>query len=96
MFLSHFELVFASDLNNDILHLFHRLLQGQMQTYQDGTKNVRYEKADDDHFFVSCDIELSVQFYGWLCGFGDLVKIISPETAVIEFAAHLDKIRSMY
>lgn len=61
-----------------------------------GTRDIRYEKADEDHFTVALDVELSDQFYGWLCGFGDLAKIVSPESAAKAFAAHLDKIRSMY
>ncbi len=61
-----------------------------------GTREVRYEKADEDHFAVSLDVELSAQFYGWLCGFGDLAKIISPDIAIAEFTEFLDKIRASY
>ena len=61
-----------------------------------GTRDIRYEKADEDHFTVALDVELSEQFYGWLCGFGDLAKIVSPESVAQAFAAHLDKIRAMY
>ena len=61
-----------------------------------GKKDLRYEKADDEHFSVSVDVELSPQFYGWLCGFGDMSKIISPETAVADFKEYLDKIRTLY
>lgn len=61
-----------------------------------GTKGVSYSKYDDSHFTVSPDVELSEQFYAWLCGFGNKVKIIGPDFVIEEFTAYLDKIRSMY
>ncbi len=61
-----------------------------------GKKDILYEKADDGHCTVSLDVELSPQFYGWLCGFGDVAKILSPETAIAEFKEFLDKIRAVY
>ena len=61
-----------------------------------GTKGVSYSKADESHFTVSPEVELSEQFYAWLCGFGNKVKIIGPEFVKEEFTAYLDKIRSIY
>ena len=64
--------------------------------YRLGTRGVKYSKIDEEHFSLTTDVELSAQFYGWLCGFGDMAKILSPETAVVEFTEYLDKIRSIY
>ena len=61
-----------------------------------GTENVRYEKRDDSHFTVSPEVELSDQFFSWLCGFGNKVKIIGPDFVIEEFTKFLDKIRTMY
>ena len=61
-----------------------------------GTKNVQYEKYDSGHFTVAPEVELSKQFFSWLCGFGNKVKIIGPEFVIEEFTAYLDKIRSLY
>ena len=61
-----------------------------------GKKDLHYEKADDEHFSVSVDVELSPQFYGWLCGFGNMAKILSPDNAVAEFKEFIDKIRAVY
>ena len=61
-----------------------------------GTKDVSYSKYDDDHFTASPDVELSDQFFSWLCGFGNKVKIIGPDFVIDEFTAYLDKIRCMY
>ena len=60
-----------------------------------GTKNAHYTKADDTHFTVLTEVELSDQFFSWLCGFGNRVKIMEPEIAE-NFTAYLDKIRSLY
>ena len=61
-----------------------------------GTKGVTYSKADDSHFTVSPEVELSDQFFSWLCGFGNKVKIIGPEFVIDDFKAYLDKIRAIY
>lgn len=61
-----------------------------------GKKNIRYIWVDKNHF--SCDpmIELTHQFYGWLCGFGNEIKIIEPVDIAERYAVYLDKIRSLY
>ena len=62
-----------------------------------GTKDVHYSKVDDTHFSVDPEVELSDQFFAWLCGFGNRVKIIGgPEDAIQQFRDYLDKIRDMY
>jgi predicted DNA-binding transcriptional regulator YafY len=59
-------------------------------------KDVFYRPEDEKHFVVTADVEISDQFYGWLCGFGKRVKIISPVTAAEDYKAYLDKIGSLY
>lgn len=61
-----------------------------------GTKDVQYEKYDAGHFTAAPEVELSKQFFSWLCGFGNKVKIIGPEFVKEEFTAYLDKIRALY
>ncbi len=61
-----------------------------------GTSNVQYEKRDESHFTASPEVELSDQFFSWLCGFGNKVKIIGPEFVIEQFTEYLDKIRSLY
>jgi hypothetical protein len=41
-------------------------------------------------------VELSDQFFSWLCGFGNKVKIVGPDFVIEQFTEYLDKIRSMY
>ena len=61
-----------------------------------GTKGVTYSKYDEAHFTVSVEVEISDQFFSWICGFGNKAKILSPDFAVDEFKEYLEKIRGMY
>ena len=61
-----------------------------------GTKGVVYQKVDDAHFEVTVTVDVSAQFFAWLCGFGASVKIVAPEFVVEKYKKHLDKVREMY
>ena len=62
-----------------------------------GTKDVHYSQVDETHFSVDPEVEMSDQFFAWLCGFGNRVKIIGgPDEAIQQFKDYLDKIRDMY
>ena len=60
------------------------------------TGDIFYRVDDDKHFTVNVEVETSPQFYGWLCSFGNKVKIIGPEFVREQFREYLDKIRCMY
>jgi predicted DNA-binding transcriptional regulator YafY len=51
---------------------------------------------DDDHFSVSVNVAVNVQFFGWLCGFGDRVRILSPDAVALEMHQHLVSIARLY
>ena len=59
-------------------------------------KDAFYRPDGDKHFVVSADVEVSDQFFAWVCGFGRRAKIVEPAAVVEQFAAYLDKIREMY
>ena len=61
-----------------------------------GTKNARYATHDEDHFTVSVIVEVSEQFFGWLCGFGNKATILSPQSVQAEFLSFLNEIKSEY
>ena len=61
-----------------------------------GRYNVSYSRSDDHHFNVSADVEISDQFFGWLCGFGTKAKLLFPQAVAEEFVAYLEKISKMY
>ena len=51
---------------------------------------------DYKHFTITETIEVNQQFYGWLCGFGENVKIISPSKVRDMYKRYLRKITEMY
>lgn len=61
-----------------------------------GTKTANYMKANDNHFIVMAEVEISDQFFGWILGFGRKVVLLDPPTTVQQFKEYLDKIRNLY
>jgi hypothetical protein len=55
-----------------------------------------YNTVYDKYFTVIVSEALSNRFFGWLCGLGNKVKIISPSPVVEDFKKYLDKMRGMY
>lgn len=58
--------------------------------------NVLYKPDDKNHFRVVADVEVSPQFFGWICGFGNQAVIESPQNVVDQFQKHIEKIQSKY
>lgn len=58
--------------------------------------NKVYGIVDSNHYYISTFIEVSPPFFGWLCGFGNKVKIIEPLNVVNQFQKHLQKIIDKY
>lgn len=61
-----------------------------------GRYNVSYSRSDDHHFIVLADVEISDQFFGWLCGFGTKAVIQFPSSVVAQYKEYLQKILSKY
>ena len=51
---------------------------------------------DEKHFTIHTDIEVSPQFYGWLCGLGRGVRILAPAEVVEEMGNYVKGIAEMY
>ena len=52
--------------------------------------------ADKEHFRVNVRVSVSNQFYGWLFGLGDGVKILGPENVKEKMKEEIAKIQKMY
>ena len=50
----------------------------------------------DNHFIARMDVEVSVQFYGWLAGLGSRVQIASPDDVRETYRTYLADIISSY
>lgn len=86
--------MFSGNTEHVILRFRMNLLDTAIERF--GRTNVTYVKSDDYHFTVSTDIEISGQFFGWLCGLGEAVQIVAPSKVKTEFLDYIDKIRSRY
>ena len=59
-------------------------------------KDVVMIPDDDKHFTIHTDIEVSPQFYGWVCGLGRGVRILAPAEVVEEMGNYVKGIAEMY
>ena len=51
---------------------------------------------DEDHFTVTIRTAVNVQFFAWLLGLGDGVRILEPQSAIDAMREHLDSVRRLY
>ena len=58
--------------------------------------NIVYKNTDKGHFTVSLTTGVNPQFYGWLCSFGNLAKIVDPPEIIEEFEEYIDGIKKLY
>lgn len=77
------------------LQFDNKLLDTVIERFGTGS-DVYYGYVDDKHFIISTKVEVSSQFYSWLCGFGTMVKIISPQKAVEGYTEYLKEIADSY
>ncbi len=50
----------------------------------------------NDMYFFTTDVAVSKQFYGYILGLGDGIKIISPKNIVDDFKNYVSKILNLY
>ncbi|MBQ7971435.1 MAG: WYL domain-containing protein, partial [Clostridia bacterium] len=61
-----------------------------------GTEGVTYSKSGDSHFTVTAPVEVSDQFFAWVCGFRKRAKIIGPPRVVEQMKEFVEAIQSKY
>lgn len=61
-----------------------------------GTEDVKYYKVDDRHFRVTAEVEISNQYFAWICGFKKQATITQPPRVVEQFKQFLADISSKY
>ena len=77
------------------LRFTNNLLDTMVDRFGTGA-DVFYRPDGERHFVVSTDIAISDQFFGWLCGFRKMAKIVSPPDVVADFQHFLDDISGRY
>ena len=85
--------MFSGEKENVTLRCISPLLDTMIDRF--GTKGVVYSRADDRHFRVNVNVEVSGQFFSWIAGFSTKVVIETP-TVAKQYMAFLDKIKSKY
>ena len=61
-----------------------------------GTHKAIYQKDGNDCFLARVTLAITPRFYSWLFGFGEQIKITSPEWVVDDYKERLSKLRSLY
>ena len=58
--------------------------------------NILVQKADDKHFRITVPVAVSNQFFGWVLGLKNQVRIIGTDSVVEQWKALLDDVRGRY
>ena len=59
-------------------------------------RDVMLLPVDEHHFSVSVKVEVSPQFFGWVCGLGKGVRIVSPAAVVEQMGKYVKEIANLY
>ena len=87
--------MFSGEKKTVSIRFNNRLLDTMVDRFGTGSE-VFYRPEDNSHFVVTTQIAISDQFFGWLCGFRKMAKIISPPDVVTDFQKFLDDIYGRY
>ena len=61
-----------------------------------GTKDVIYREYDKSHFEITTRIHVSLPFYGWVFGFGNKARILTPANVVEKYKEYLKTVLAMH
>ncbi len=87
--------MFGGDQKRISIRFINPLLDTAIERF--GTSpDVFYRPDDERHFVVTADVEISNQFFAWVCGFGKRAKIINPPDVVEDMRKFLSGISEMY
>lgn len=87
--------MFGGDQKRVSIRFIMPLLDTVIERFGTGP-DVFYREEDKNHFVVTADVEISNQFFAWVCGFGKRAKIISPPDVVGDMQKFLSDISGMY
>lgn len=87
--------MFSGNLQKVELRFENSLLDAVIDKFGIGF-GAEYRQDGDNHFIVTMEVEVSDQFFAWMCGFGKKADILSPKTTVSEFKGFLQIIIEKY
>mgnify|MGYP002621399123 CR=1 FL=1 len=59
-------------------------------------KNTPFVKQDKEHFVALVSVAVSIQFLGWVMSLGDGVKIVGPESVVLQMRDEVKRLKTAY
>ena len=87
--------MFSGDEKFVSIRFTNNLLDTAVDRFGTG-KDVFYRPDDKGHFVVSANVDVSKQFYAWVCGFYNQARIINPPEVVEGMKAFLKTIADRY
>ena len=87
--------MFSGDEKFVSIRFTNNLLDTAVDRFGTG-KDVFYRPDDKGHFVVSANVDISKQFYAWVCGFYNQARIINPPEVVEGMKAFLKTIADRY
>lgn len=72
------------------------LLDTMTERFDIKDAEIKYTKHDDSHFTVYAPVEVSDQFFSWICGFRKKARILTPAHVVNDFEEYLSDILEAY
>ena len=90
---THFGM-YSGEGENVTIRFTNNLLDAVVDRF--GTKGVIYREGKKGHFEITTRIHVSPPFYGWVFGFGNKAKILSPAHVVEEYKEHLKTVFDMH
>lgn len=61
-----------------------------------GKDKSKYTKIDEHHFEIRTAVEISPQFFSWICGFGTKVEILDPKNVRDQYVDYIKSIVKKY
>lgn len=59
-------------------------------------KDIRLIPADEEHFTVIVEVQVSRQFLSWIISLGESVKIVSPDEVVEQMKGEIERLKQQY
>ena len=58
--------------------------------------DTKFIKIDENIYEFTAEVQLSPQFYGWCCSFGDKLKVVAPFSVVDELKTYIENLSKNY
>lgn len=87
--------MFCGETKRVTLEFENSLLDTVVERFGTGA-DVFYMPQSKNTFSVTVDVDISNQFFGWICGFGIQAKVKAPDDVVEMMKEHISKIQSVY